>query len=301
MLGLRLLLLPLDEGLRLPLLNFLCIKDSSEPDLLDADLIFPSFTCACLRLLFLFLLLLDRLPLLLLRLPLLKLLLPLELLLSLEYDRDRRLSLLLLPDFFSTAGEGERDFLICFPSLSPLEDFFPFPSLACSGEDERGFFLADEGLSSHLLLLLVRPFSVLIITPPSLSSPEELPLDEGGGTGGDGAPGDVGLLSISALIRFEGGVASFFFGCGDLLALREDTRCFFAFGFLSRLFERDADRDGLLLLEAFMTRGGELLLLLRRESLPPFLARAFLSSRLFDRERDEKLPLLLRLPLLLEL
>lgn len=192
MLGLRLLLLPLDEGLRLPLLNFLCIKDSSEPDLLDADLIsFPSFTCARLRLLFMFLL---RLPLLLLRLPLLKLLLPLELLLSLEYDRDRRLSLLLLPDFFSTAGEGERDFLICFPSLSPLEDFFP--SLACSGEDERGFFLADEGLSSHLLLLLVRPFSILITTPPSLSSPEELPLDEGGGTGGDGAPGDVGLLSM---------------------------------------------------------------------------------------------------------
>ena len=189
MLGL-LLLLPLDEGLRLPLLFFICLEDSSDPDLLDADLIFPSFTCA-LRLLFMFLL---RLPLLLLRLPLLKLLLPLELLLSLEYDRDRRLSLLLLPDFFSTAGEGERDFLICFPSLSPLEDFFP--SLACSGEGERGFFLADEGLSSHLLLLLVRPFSILITTPPSLSSPEELPLDEGGGTGGDGAPGDVGLLSM---------------------------------------------------------------------------------------------------------
>ena len=194
MLGLRLLLLPLDEGLRLPLLNFLCIKDSSEPDLLDADLIsFPSFTCARLRLLFMFLL---RLALLLLRLPLLKLLLPLELLLSLEYDRDRRLSLLLLPDFFSTLGQGERAFLISFPSLSPLEDFFPFPSLACSGEDERGFFLADEGLSSHLLLLLVRPFSILITTTPSLSSPEELPLDEGGGTGGDGAPGDVGLLSM---------------------------------------------------------------------------------------------------------
>ena len=115
LLGLRLLLLPLDEGLRLPLLFFICLEDSSDPDLLDADLIFPSFTCA-LRLLFMFLL---RLPLLLLRLPLLKLLLPLELLLSLEYDRDRRLYLLLLPDFFSTVGEGEGDFLICFPSLNP--------------------------------------------------------------------------------------------------------------------------------------------------------------------------------------
>lgn len=134
-------------------------------------------------------------------------------------------------------------------------------------------------------------FSAAIFPLSSL----ELPLEDGGGTGGEGAPGLVGRLSIwlSTGGDLLGGVVSSFFCSfvareGDfdtlLLALRDVFFCFFALGFLSRLLDRDGDRDRLLLAELFVSisRGGDESLFL---SLP-LLALGFL-SRLSDRERDE--------------
>ena len=123
----------------------------------------------------------------------------------------------------------------------------------------------------------------------------ELPLEDGGGTGGDGAPGLVGRLSIwlsTGGDRLGGVISSLFcsFAAREedfdalLLALRDVFLCFFALGFLSRLLDRDGDRDRLLLVELFVSisRGGDEFLFL---SLP-FFALGFL-SRLSDRERDE--------------
>lgn len=155
-------------------------------------------------------------------------------------------------------------------------------------EYERDFERDLSFFSGFLLLL-----SLLITTLPSFalllaifpSALDELLLDEGGGIGGDGAPGEVGLLSKRSPNRLEG---------------RDGVSFFFCFSELSFTLG-DCDRDGLLLdglLLAepplpWITRGGLLCLSL------PFLARRFL-SRLSDLERDreEKLPLLL--PLLLD-
>lgn len=135
-------------------------------------------------------------------------------------------------------------------------------------------------------------FSAAIFPLSSL----ELPLEDGGGTGGDGAPGLVGRLSMwlsTGGDRLGGVISSLFCSfaareVGDfdtlLLALRDVFLCFFALGFLSRLLDRDGDRDRLLLVELFVSisRGGDEFLFL---SLPLF-ALGFL-SRLSDRERDE--------------
>ena len=139
-------------------------------------------------------------------------------------------------------------------------------------------------------MTILLSFSAAIFPLSSL----ELPLEDGGGTGGDGAPGLVGRLSIWLSTGGDrlGGVVSSLFCCcksfiareGDvdtlLLALRDVFLCFFALGFLSRLLDRDGDRDGLLLTELFVliSRGGDEFLFL---SLPLLLAR------LSDRERDE--------------
>ena len=119
----------------------------------------------------------------------------------LEYDRDLRLSLF---DFLAL-GDGER---------------FLSSSLAClllSGDGDRDFFSGD-GLASHLLFLLLS-FSLLMTIPLCFLaatfplSSLELPLEDGGGTGGDGAPGLVGRLSIwlsTGGDRLGGVVSSFF-------------------------------------------------------------------------------------------
>ena len=145
-------------------------------------------------------------------------------------------------------------------------------------ERDLSFFSGFLLLLSLLLLLITTPPSFALLLAIFSSALDELLLDEGGGTGGDGAPGEVGLLSKRSPNRLEGGDGVSFFFCFSGFSL--------ALG--------DRDRDGLLLAEPlpWITRGGLLCLSL------PFLARRFL-SRLPDLERDreEKLPLL---PLLLD-
>ena len=74
-------------------------------------------------------------------------------------------------------------------------------------------------LSFSLLMTILLSFSAAIFPLSSL----EFPLEDGGGTGGDGAPGLVGRLSIWLSTGGDrlGGVVSSLFCCCKSFAARE--------------------------------------------------------------------------------